>query len=157
MFCVNTVFMMTGKAIKYLCAVLNSNLITWYMGNTALNSGMGVTRWIGHTVEQIPIPKISVAEQRSFIALADEIIAAKAADPRADTDEIEWKIDRLVYGLYGLTEEEDTAVERSLGLIHQTDEEEGAAIAQSIDEALAEEGYASKEEVMAILRAGDAN
>ena len=62
-FCVNTVFMMTGQSIKYLCAVLNSALITWFMGNTALNYGMGVTRWIGHTVEQIPIPKLNADRQ----------------------------------------------------------------------------------------------
>ena len=43
MFCVNTVFVLTGHSIKYLCGVLNSTLITWFMGNTALSSGMGVT------------------------------------------------------------------------------------------------------------------
>ena len=106
MFCVNTVFMMTGPAIKYLCAVLNSRLITWYMENTALNSGMGVTRWIGHTVEQIPIPKISATRQRPFVRLVDRILAAKASDPAADTAADEAEIDRLVYALYGLTGEE---------------------------------------------------
>ena len=44
MFCTNTVYMLTGHSVKYLCAVLNSNLITWFMRNTALTSGMGVTR-----------------------------------------------------------------------------------------------------------------
>ena len=39
------------------------------------------------------------------------------------------------YDLYGLTEEEDTAVERSLGLIHQTDEEEDAALLKTMREA----------------------
>ena len=41
MYCLNTTFMMTGESIKYLCAVLNSKAITWFMKNTALNSGMG--------------------------------------------------------------------------------------------------------------------
>ena len=110
MMCVNTVFIMTGKAIKYLCAVLNSTLITWFMGNTALNSGMGVTRWIGYTVEQIPIPLISASNQRPFIALIDRILQAKASDPQADTTELEEEIDRLVYDLYGLTDEEVSAI-----------------------------------------------
>ena len=43
MFCLNTAFIMSGESIKYLCALLNSKLITWFMGNTALSSGMGVT------------------------------------------------------------------------------------------------------------------
>ena len=110
MFCVNTVFMMTGLDIKYLCAVLNSGLITWFMTNTALNSGMGVTRWIGHTVEKIPIPKIDAEAQRPFIALVDKILKAKASDPQADTSEQEEEIDWLVYDLYDLTEQERASI-----------------------------------------------
>ena len=107
----NTVFMMSGKSLKYLCAVLNSNMAYWFMRNTALTSGMGTTRWVVFTVETIPIPKISVAEQRPFIRLVDRILAAKADDPEADIGEQEAEIDRLVYRLYGLTEEEIEAVE----------------------------------------------
>ena len=113
MFCADTVFMMSGQSIKYLCAILNSNLITWFMRNTALTSGMGVTRWEekGLAVETIPIPKIPAAEQRPFIRLVDSILSAKADDLAADTVEQEAEIDRLVYELYGLTEEEIGAVE----------------------------------------------
>ena len=138
MFCANTAYTITGQSIRYLCAVLNSSLITWYMKNTALNSGMGTPRWVRFTVERLPIPRISAAKQRPFVRMVDEILEAKAANPDADTSYLEWDIDRLVYDLYGLTEEEDTAIERSLGLIHQTDEEEDAAILKWIDEALAE-------------------
>ncbi len=114
MFCVNTVFMMSGQAIKYLGAVLNSSLITWFMKNTALTSGMGVIRWVKFTVERLPIPQISTAKQRPFIRLVDRILKAKAADPAADTTEQETEIDRLVYGLYGLTAGEIAAVEGTL-------------------------------------------
>ena len=110
MFCVNTVFVMTGPALKYLCAVLNSKLVTWFMGNTALNSGMGVTRWIGHTVEQIPVPKATTEEQRPFVHLVDHILATKSADTSADTSDDEAEIDRLVCDLYGLTEKEMAAI-----------------------------------------------
>ena len=41
----------------------------------------------------------------------ERILEAKAADPDADTSELEREIDRLVYALYGLTEEETAAVE----------------------------------------------
>ena len=112
MFCVNTVFIMTGRALKYLCAVLNSKLITWFMSNTALNSGMGVTRWIGHTVEQIPVPEVSEEHQRPFVDLVDQILDAKTADSSADTSDAEADIDQLVYHLYGLTDSEIKAVEQ---------------------------------------------
>ena len=111
LFCLNSVFMMSGQAIKYLCAILNSHLITWFVGNTALNTGMGVTYWIRSSVETIPIPQISAVKQRPFIQLVDSILAAKDADPDADTTEQEREIDRLVYALYGLMEEEIAAVE----------------------------------------------
>ena len=83
--------------------------------------------------------------------LVDEILEAKDADPDADTSELEWQIDGLVYDLYGLTEEERTAVERSLGLIHATDEEEDAALAEWAIEGRTDERV-SREEVMALLR-----
>ena len=111
MFCVNTVYMVSGQSIKSLCAILNSNLITWFMRNTAVTSGMGVTRWFSISVETIPIPKIPVAEQRPFIHLVDSILTMKADDSAADTGEQEAEIDRLVYELYGLTDEEVVAVE----------------------------------------------
>ena len=149
-----TTFLMTGTSLKYLCAVLNSTLIRWFLSQIAPTSGMGTLRWKKVYVETIPIPKISTAKQRPLVRLVDEILTAKAADPEADTDYLEWDIDRLVYDLYGLTEEEDTAVERSLGLIHQTDEEEDAAIGRAIDEALSEDldGVVSEETIMATLR-----
>ncbi len=110
LFCLNTAFIMSGPSIKYLCALLNSNLITWFMRNTAMNSGMGVTRWINASVESIPIPKITAAEQLSFIRLVDRILKAKASNPTADVSEQEAEIDRLVYALYYLDEKEIAAV-----------------------------------------------
>ena len=77
MFCLNTAFMMSGQAIKYLCAILNSRLITWFMENTALNSGMGVTRWIRSSVETIPIPKISADKDDLVATIVDYIIYLK--------------------------------------------------------------------------------
>ena len=35
-FCSNSAYMLTGPSLIYLCAVLNSNLTTWYIKNTAL-------------------------------------------------------------------------------------------------------------------------
>ena len=150
-----TTFIMTGASLKYLCAILNSTLTRWFLQQIAPTSGMGTFRWKKVYVETIPITKLTAAKQRPFVRLVDKILEAKAADPNADTDYLEWDIDRLVYDLYGLTEEEDTAVERSLGLIHASDEEEDAAILRAMLEGKEEaqaEGYASREEVMAILQ-----
>jgi hypothetical protein len=47
--------------------------------------------------------------------LVNQILAAKEADPSADTTALEAEIDQLVYQLYGLTEEEIRIVEESVG------------------------------------------
>ena len=150
-YCNDKGFIMTGESLKYLCAILNSSIVTWLMKSMALTTGMGLLQWKKFAVERIPIPKVSVSKQRPFIRLVDEILKAKSANPNADTRYLEWDIDRLVYDLYGLTEEEDTAIERSLSLIHQTDEEEEAATVKWIKEGRTGD-YVSKEVVMETLR-----
>lgn len=109
-----TTFMMTGKGLKYLCALLNSELIGWYLKQISPTSGMGVLRWKKVYVERIPIPKIPAVEQRPFISLVDNILTAKTDDPKADTGADEVQIDRLVYELYGLTDTETAIVEGNM-------------------------------------------
>ena len=99
MFGLNTTFAMSGPSLKYLCGVLNSKLITWYMSHTALNSGMGVTRWIRHTVEGIPIPRATAAGRRRVSGLVDGILGAGSV---ARVRELEGELDAVVGGLYGL-------------------------------------------------------
>ena len=103
---------MTGADTKYLCALLNSALTRWYLRHVAPTSGMGTLRWKKVCVETIPIPKIPTAEQRPLIRLVDRILAAKRADPDADTTDLETEIDHLVSKLYGLTDDEVAAVEQ---------------------------------------------
>ncbi|MDI6735810.1 MAG: hypothetical protein QME42_06410, partial [bacterium] len=50
--------------------------------------------------------------QQPFIALVNQILFLKKSDPNADTSVLEAEIDRLVYELYGLTEEEIKIIER---------------------------------------------
>ena len=156
MHCNDKGFLMTGTSLKYLCAILNSSLITWLMKGSALTTGMGLIQWKKFAVERLPIPQITAAEQEPFVKLVDEILKARDADPDADTSHLEWEIDRLVYDLFGLTEEEDTAIERSLGLIHASDEEEDSAFLKALIEADTGD-LVSEETVEATLLALDGN
>ena len=54
--------------------------------------------------------KFSCPDAEQLSRLAASVIQAKAADPKADTSALEGEIDRLVCGLYGLTEEEISVV-----------------------------------------------
>ena len=59
----------------------------------------------------MPIPYVTKEQQQPIIALVDQILAAKKADPNADTSALELQIDLLVYKLYGLTDDEIAIVE----------------------------------------------
>ena len=111
-FQLNTTYMMTGGSLHYLLGVLNSKVMLFYLDLTNQKLDKNGWRWLGQYVERLPIPKIPTAKQRPFIRLVERILQAKASDPSADTTKPEAEIDRLVYELYGLTEEEIAAVEK---------------------------------------------
>lgn len=99
---------------KYLCAILNSKLIYFYMRQIASNLGDGAFRWIKQYIEKLPIPKIDSKNQdiaNPIIALVDEILKLKAKDSTLDTSNLESQIDKLVYKLYNLNENEINIVE----------------------------------------------
>ncbi len=108
-YCNNKGYIMTGDCLKYLCAVMNSTLITWWFRNMAATTGMGLTEWTIVSVKRLPIPKISFAGQAPFARLVDRILSASGTY-QADTTALEADIDRLVYEIYELTKDETRAV-----------------------------------------------
>ena len=104
-------FLLTGHSLKYLCAILNSILVTWFIRNTAVTTGMGLTQWDKFVVDRIAIPMATESEQQSFVHLVECILSAKSENPAADTGTEEAKIDRLTFSLYGLTSQEIAIVE----------------------------------------------
>jgi hypothetical protein len=73
-------------------------------------------------VEKITFPKILIENckqfpikltenTKPFVDLVDRILIAKHQNSSSDTVDLERQIDRLVYELYGLTEEEIAIIE----------------------------------------------
>ena len=108
-----TGFMMTGKNIKSLVALLNSQLLTYAFRNYYSGGDLrgNTFRYKKAFMEQLPIVKADEVVRCKLEALVDQIQAAKAANPTADVTAIEAEIDQLVYQLYDLTEEEIKIVE----------------------------------------------
>ena len=106
-----TTFLLTGKCIKYLCAVLNAKLIQWFVANVAPTSGTGTLRWKKVYIERLPIPRITGPRKHVLSDLIDRILMAKATGQNTDTLAAEAEIDDRVYWLYGLTPLEISAVE----------------------------------------------
>ena len=106
-----TTFLMTGEKLKYLLAILNSSLSKWYFNQISTTTGMGTNRWKKYKIEIFPIKEPTEVEELSLEKLVDKIISAKKTVQNADTTKLETEIDRLVYQLYELTEEEMKIVE----------------------------------------------
>ncbi|EAJ9524085.1 class I SAM-dependent DNA methyltransferase [Campylobacter coli] len=100
--------------LKYLLGFLNSNLIFYYFKNIGhLYSDKGFLL-SNQYVEKFPIPKINSKNQNladELINLADDILKAKEQDKNANAQELENKINSLVYKLYNLNEEEIKIIE----------------------------------------------
>jgi hypothetical protein len=107
----NSAYFISGKNLKYLLAILNSKLSDFYFFQISSHIAGNRKRYTKQYVEQIPVPKIEEDKQVAFIQLVNKILASKKSDPSADTSALEAEIDRLVYELYGLTEEEIRIVE----------------------------------------------
>ncbi|EGL9904259.1 class I SAM-dependent DNA methyltransferase, partial [Campylobacter jejuni] len=97
------------KELLYLTALLNSNVNFYYFKQIGAKLGASGYEMSKIFVEKLPIPKINSKNQKiadELINLADEILKAKEQDKNANTQELENKINSLVYKLYNLTEEE---------------------------------------------------
>ncbi len=117
MYCNNKVFVMSGESLPYLCAVLNSTLVSWLVDRIAPTTGKGRPQWNKYIVEAIPVPKLSREDERSIVELAHLLIdIAKEDGDDSAIGEIEERVDRLVYRLYKLTAQEVAAVERRIGV-----------------------------------------
>jgi len=105
-------------SILYVLAMLNSKLISWYAYRFIYASAIRTMHFDNYYIGKIPILIISKSEQNLFIDIVDQILAiTKDADyldnpaKQAQVREYEKQIDRMVYALYGLTEEEIKIVE----------------------------------------------
>ena len=104
----------TEISSKYLLAIINSNLISFIntKGSTTAKKD-DFTQLTLNDIRQIRIPLPSDQQKELIETFVNQILLAKKSDPVADTSALEAEIDRLVYELYGLTEEEIRIVERS--------------------------------------------
>ncbi len=91
--------------LKYLVALLNSKLISFYHKMKYLD------------IEKLVFQKILIAnckllpvketnQQKPFVSLVDQILSIKKSAPNSNTAKLEKQIDQMVYKLYVLTEDE---------------------------------------------------
>lgn len=128
MFLTNSAYFLTCESekvsLKYLLAILNSTVADFYFSQKTARIAGGRMRYTKQYVEQIPVPEISLVDQKPFISIVNRILAAKKADLTAVTLQWEAEINALVFQLYGLTEEEILQVLTSLPSVNEGERRE---------------------------------
>ncbi len=99
---------------KYILAVLNSNLIKYWVSKNVHQYGITGYRLSNQYVEIIPIPQIPQSAQKKFEKLVNIIIDKKKAG--ANTQSEEKKIDIMTYKLYELTYDEVKIIDLEFNL-----------------------------------------
>ncbi|EAC1917811.1 class I SAM-dependent DNA methyltransferase, partial [Campylobacter coli] len=99
--------------VKYLTGLLNSKLVAFWLKHKGKMQGNN------YQIDKEPLLNIPIVDTNSknekladeLINLVDEILKAKEQDKNANTQELENKINSIVYKLYNLTEEEIKIIE----------------------------------------------
>ncbi|WP_346662182.1 Eco57I restriction-modification methylase domain-containing protein [uncultured Methanobrevibacter sp.] len=110
--------------IKYVLALLNSNLINWYYSKEFSNESKLTVNLSKEYLSDIPIKNISLDEQIMFVELVDKIIDIKnriksCKTPQEDKllnvqlTKIDEQINIKIYELYDLNNEEINIIENS--------------------------------------------
>ena len=99
----------TKIPIKYILGLLNSKLLHYYFGFIGVMTAGGAYTLKAATISALPFADAD--DYSAIITLVNRILSAKKENPQADTSAWEAEIDKLVYELYGLTEEEIKVVE----------------------------------------------
>jgi hypothetical protein len=109
-------YILTGEKLKYLLGVFNSKVCSKWIKENCPELQGGTREIQARVFLNYKVPPITPANEsivQHIESLVDKILAAKKQDKDADTSEWEQEIDRLVYELYGLTEEEIQIIERN--------------------------------------------
>ena len=95
-----------AMSLKYILTLLNSHLINiWYKNyDTDIEIKLA-------SVKNIPIANATQNQQMELSTLGDKITRIKQENHTANVSDLESQINRLVYQIYNLTEEEIKIVE----------------------------------------------
>ena len=98
-------------SIRFILGLLNSKLLRYYFGFIGVMTAGGAYTLKAATIEALPIALGKKEQQKKIELNVESILNAKAKDKQTDVSSIESEIDRLVYNLYGLSEDEIKIVE----------------------------------------------
>ena len=115
--CLNTVMCFSerpnGIRNLTLLALLNSKFISFYYYFFIYNQAIRTMHFMPGYADLLPIPDNIFTYEKDLINLVNKILNIKHKSSSSNTSALEAEIDKLVYELYGLSEEEVKIVEES--------------------------------------------
>ena len=100
-------------SIKYVLAILSSSYIKYLWGARYSDNKKLFPKIKGYQLRELPIPNVGKEQQDIITSKVEQVLAIKEDAPDADTSALEREIDKLVYRLYGLTDDEIAIVEKA--------------------------------------------
>jgi hypothetical protein len=94
-----------------ILALLNSTLYKFYLQSKSSLKAGGYFSYSSKNINDLPIPDSEKLKNTKIGVIASQIEKLKKDNSAADTTALEAEIDKMVYALYGLTEEEVKIVE----------------------------------------------
>lgn len=115
-FCIDSVNVAQVKSeyresLYFLAGLLNSRLVNFFYQQISQEAGRVLAQVKPQRIRALPIAYGSEQERQAIETVVRRISSVKSQNPTADVTAQEAEIDRLVYGLYGLTTEEIKIVE----------------------------------------------
>lgn len=106
------------KTLKLLLAILNSKLAFFYLKEkypaSSYNKGTTFTKAM---INEFPLPDITDAQKRDLINLSDKLVKLTSEDDyfnnkekQANVEQLQDRVDKLIYKIYRLTNEEVSAI-----------------------------------------------
>lgn len=124
----NTIITNKDYKLKVILALLNSRLISWYAYRYIFAKAIRTMDFDDYYIGKIPLPnKIQKEFESNVITLVDKMLflnrelnklsdknTSETAKLKQEIEKIDKEIDKLIYKLYGITEEEKKIIEDSL-------------------------------------------
>jgi adenine-specific DNA-methyltransferase len=112
--CLDSTCFLTGGAIKFLTAYLNSKVAINQLLENSPKTGTGDVIISVQALEPILVPQLSKLEQKPFVDLVEQILKNKSEGK--PTTALEAAIDVLVYRLYALRYAEVKAIDPTFSM-----------------------------------------
>ena len=91
--------------------ILHSKIVDYFIKSKLITNPQAFPQILMTDLQNLPFPSIEKKQNSQISKLTSNILSLKKSNPDADTSDLEAEIDKLVYELYGLSEEEIKVVE----------------------------------------------